>query len=145
MEKFKKIIKKPILLVLVIVLAIAYNTGYKVYIVDGDSMNPSLDNLDFVLVDKLSYSYEDPQKGDVVVFYHSGFDEVLVKRIIATSGDTVEITSGYMLINGKPFMKESGELKLIKLSSGEYWAIGDNLHDSWYGVVYGFEIIGKLK
>lgn len=145
MDIFKKLANKYGAFILGVILAVIYNIGYKVYIIDGDSMNPSLNSKDFVLVDKMSYSYENPQVGDAVAFYHTEFNEVLVKRIIATEGDVVEIRGGYMLINGQPFMKEEGDMKSIKLSSGEYWVIGDNLHDSWYGVVYIFEIIGKIK
>lgn len=70
--------------------------------VDGSSMYPTLEDHSIMLVSNLNY---DPARGDIVVLRKEGFygDQPIVKRIIATGGDTVDIdpASGDVIINGE--------------------------------------------
>ena len=70
--------------------------------VDGTSMYPTLEDHSIMLVSNLNYT---PEKGDIVVLRKEGFygDQPIVKRIIATGGDTVDIdpVTGDVLVNGE--------------------------------------------
>src|SRR3989338_71148 len=62
------------------------------FIVNGASMEPNFYDGDYILVDEISYRFNDPQRGDVVVF-HSPQDKSIyyIKRIIGLPGEKVEI------------------------------------------------------
>ena len=70
--------------------------------VDGSSMYPTLQDHSIMLVSDFGYS---PEKGDIVVLRKEGFynDQPIVKRIIATGGDTIDIDpmTGDVLVNGE--------------------------------------------
>ena len=70
--------------------------------VDGTSMYPTLEDHSIMLVSNLNYT---PEKGDIVVLSKERFygDQPIVKRIIATGGDTVDIdpVTGDVLVNGE--------------------------------------------
>ena len=70
--------------------------------VDGSSMYPTLQDHNIMLVSNLFYT---PEKGDIVVLNKAGFwnDQPIVKRVIATGGDTIDIdeVTGDVLVNGE--------------------------------------------
>ena len=59
-------------------------------------MHPSQANLDIVLVNKLSYDFETPKEGDVIVFWDYSDAEFLIKRVIGVPGDTIEVIEGFI-------------------------------------------------
>ena len=80
--------------------------------VSGTSMQDSLLNGDYILIDKLSYYFSEPKHGDVVVFRPpTSTKEYYVKRIIGVPGDTVKIESGEVFVNGEkidePFLNRN--------------------------------------
>ena len=71
------------------------------YMVEGSSMYPTLVNHERLLVNKFTYFVSDPQKGEIIVFrYPKDESRDFIKRVIATAGDTVEMRSGKVLVNG---------------------------------------------
>ncbi len=62
-------------------------------VVDGQSMEPTLQNADNLIVDKISYRFSDPERFDVVVFppYENADKTYYIKRIIGLPGETVHI------------------------------------------------------
>lgn len=122
-------------------------------------MLPSYHNLQMVFVDKRVDRY---RRGDVVAFYCEGLDErriVLVKRLVAVPGDTVQITEGTLLVNGRVsewfpnremFNDPGIAAELIRLDEDAYFVIGDNIteskdsrHES-IGVISMEQLIGKV-
>ncbi|MEJ8552781.1 signal peptidase I [Tepidibacter sp. Z1-5] len=88
------------MLVLVITMLIKPTT------VNGHSMNPTLDNKDYLLMDRVSYKIDTPSKGDVVVFksqitMENGKQKHLIKRVIGTAGDKIKIADGKVYVNDK--------------------------------------------
>jgi signal peptidase I len=73
------------------------------FVVDGESMETTLYDGDRVFVNKLSYRLHDPNRGDVVVLHEiSGASERdLIKRVIALPGETIQIRSCQVLIDGR--------------------------------------------
>lgn len=127
--------------------------------VDGSSMNPTLENEDSLWVDKLSYTFGDPKRFDVVIF---NYDETTtyVKRIIGLPGETVRIDqNGNIYINGNLLKENYGKETILDngragsevyLASDEYFVLGDNRNNSidsrWsdVGNVNREDIVGKV-
>ena len=83
-----------------VVITIIFTFFFRVFKVDGPSMKPTLQHNDRVIVSTVGY---EPEKGDVVVISETAdLDEPIVKRVIAVSGDTVDInfTTGVVTVNG---------------------------------------------
>ena len=70
-------------------------------IVDGESMQTTLMDGERVLVEKVSYWFNEPQRGDIVIVRFPNRNECFVKRIIAFGGETIEIRDGFVYIDGK--------------------------------------------
>lgn len=129
-------------------------------VVNGDSMNPTLTNMDNLIVDKVSYKLGEPERFDVVVFpYEYKKDTFYIKRIIGLPGETVRIdTSGNIYINEQLLLEDYGaEVMLdpgnaingVTLGKDEYFVLGDNRNhssdsrNSAVGIVPKEKIIGK--
>lgn len=108
--------------------------------VDGESMMPTLQNGDNLLVDKLTYRFRDPERYEIVVFPYKYEENVYyIKRIIGLPGETVQIIDGYVYINGEKLEKDYGAEVMedagiaaepIKLGEDEYFVLGDNRNHS---------------
>ena len=87
-------------LILSIVLFAAINTISARIRVDGASMEPTLQSGEFVIVNKLSYFFGEPEIGDIIVFHFpSDPDQEYIKRIIGLPGDRVEVKKGEVFVN----------------------------------------------
>jgi signal peptidase I len=65
------------------------------FVVEGESMHPTFETGDYLIVDQLSYRLSDPKRGDVVVFRYPNNPSVFyIKRVIGLPGETVHITKG---------------------------------------------------
>ena len=69
--------------------------------VDGFSMRPTLEDGQYVLVNRLSYNFGDPERGDIVVFHSPiGTERLdLIKRVVGLPGETVTVRQGNVFIN----------------------------------------------
>jgi len=104
--------------------------------VDGLSMNPTLQNGEYVLVNRLAYKTGEPQRGDIIVFsFPLDQKQDLIKRIIGLPGETITVRNGEVLINGEkleePYIAQSpiysGEWTV---PDGQLFVLGDNRNDS---------------
>lgn len=129
--------------------------------VDGSSMYPTLSDNDSVWVDKLSYTFGDPKRFDVIVFDYSD-DETYVKRIIGLPGERVRIdVDGSIYINDQLLLEDYGKEPIqpnnigrasqdVQLGDDEYFVLGDNRNNSsdsrWadVGNVERDKIVGKV-
>ena len=68
----------------------------------GNSMSPTLESGDMILIDRFVYKYSKPERFDVIVFKQGGNEHEYydVKRIIGLPGETVRIVDGKVYING---------------------------------------------
>jgi signal peptidase I len=101
----------------------------------GDSMLPNFHNGEMILVDRVTYRFSEPKRGDVVVFhYPRAPQEDFIKRVIGLPGETVEISNGVVTINQDPLPEPyvDGQATLfyrpvkVTLSPDEYFVMGDN-------------------
>ena len=109
-------------------------------VVVGSSMESTLSNDESIIVDKLTYRFNDPQRFDIIVFpYQHAKDTYYIKRIIGLPGETVQIKDSNIYINGQ-ILEESYGLekiksagiaeKVITLGKDEYFVMGDNRNNS---------------
>ena len=120
--------------------------------VDGMSMYPTLEDHSIMLVSNLNYT---PERGDVVVLRKEGFynNQPIVKRIIATGGDTVDIdpVTGDVSVNGE-VLEHMGDLTYPQtVPEGCVFVMGDNRNastdsrDSRLGMVDERYILGHVQ
>ncbi len=102
--------------------------------VEGPSMLPTLENAQFLLVNKLAYVASDPARGDIVVFRSPrNPSEDLVKRIVALPSETVEVLDGSVIVNGQRLDESSylqarvgADMRPQSIPPGSYFVMGDN-------------------
>ena len=127
--------------------------------VDGSSMEPALSDGDNLIVEKVSYRFQDPERYDIIVFPYQHAENVYyIKRIIGLPGETVQIIDGYVYVNGELLDEHYGaEVMLdagiaeteIELGDEEYFVLGDNRNhsadsrDSSVGVLTRDQLIGR--
>jgi signal peptidase I len=129
------------------------------FFIPSESMVPTLKVSDRVLVNKLSYKLHDVHRGDLVVFERppsEGGDQIkdLIKRVIALSGETIELRDGRILIDGRileePYLPEGTEttnLEKLTVPEGQVFVMGDNRSDSrdsrFFGPIDESLIVGR--
>lgn len=101
--------------------------------VHGQSMEPSLHTDQRLIVEKISYHLHGPRRGDVVVFsMPQQSDELLIKRVIGLPGETVEIRSGKVYVNGaildEPYLEQEtrGQFGPVVVPPLHVFVLGDN-------------------
>ncbi len=100
--------------------------------VSGLSMEPTLEQSEVLLIDRLGMFIHTPKRGDMVIFVNPVSGEELIKRVIAFAGETVELTDGIVYINGVRLDESAyithpdGEMKSICVPDGAVFVLGDN-------------------
>ncbi len=127
------------------------------YIVDGQSMQPTLENDDFLLTERLSTRFDRLQRGDIVVFLYPGnIAERYVKRIIGLPGDRIAIRDGQVLVNDialqEPYTSSSTFTRQVNqwtVPEESYFVLGDNRQNSSDSREWGFvphsNVIGRVS
>lgn len=151
---------KAIALALVIALLIRVFIAEPRYI-PSDSMFPTLEVGDRIVVEKVSYYFHSPQPQDIVVFnppellQNFGYDadQAFIKRVIGDSEDAIAVRNGNVYINGaklkEPYIKEPPNYQLspIQVPDGKLFVLGDNRNNSNDSHVWGFlpetKVIGR--
>ncbi|MDE5892780.1 MAG: signal peptidase I [Acetatifactor sp.] len=111
--------------------------------VNGDSMKPTLNDQDNLIVDKITYRFRDPERYDIIVFPFKYKEKTYyIKRIIGLPGETVQIDEeGRIYINGEVLYETYGREVIqaekiglardpITLGEDEYFVLGDNRNNS---------------
>ena len=105
------------------------------YRIDGSSMNPTLHNEQYLIINNLSYLLDDPERGDIIVFRHPRSDMNLIKRVIGIPGDEIEIRDRQVFVNGilipEPYIQEPTIYEgAWFIPDDEYFVLGDNRNNS---------------
>lgn len=130
--------------------------------IPSGSMIPTLQIDDRLVVEKISYRFNPPQRGDIIVFRapQKALDAAQVqgkaayiKRIIGLPGETIEVKDGKVFINGEVLQEDyiqappTYTLPPEVIPAEEYLVLGDNRNSSSDGHVWGFlpkeAIIGR--
>jgi signal peptidase I len=149
-ENFFKEIVKFTILALVIVIPIRTYIAQP-FIVNGPSMYPTFNTGQYVIVDEVTYRFNEPQRGDVIIFkYPLNPKTFYIKRIIGLPGETLVSTGGKVTVinneNPKGFPiddsfvdinhRSSNDFK-ITLGKTEYFVMGDNRAESSDSRIWG--------
>lgn len=140
-------------IVLAVVLFFAINAVSARVRVDGFSMVPTLQDGEYVLVNRLAFRNKLPERGDIIVFVSPQVSDLdLIKRVIGLPGDKIRISGGVVEVNGQalnePYIAAApiynGEWSVPE---GNLFVLGDNRNDSSDSHAWGLlpieNVIGK--
>jgi signal peptidase I len=127
-------------------------SAFRLVLVDGESMLPTFDDGDLLIVNRFAYVRAEPRRDDIVVARLR--NELIVKRVVGLPGEVVELIDGRLYINGRK-MKElhaitPGELSISRgrLLRGRFALLGDNRSTdrdlAVHAVMPREEIVGKV-
>jgi signal peptidase I len=144
----------------ILAIALVVALGLRFWVLEpryipSSSMEPTLQIGDRIAVEKLSYRWREPQRGDVVVFYPPGETDrqrAYIKRVVGLPGDRLQIQNGQVYANGvplpEPYIAEPLDYALVKpdgeeaatltVPPGSYWVMGDNRNNSNDSHVWGY-------
>jgi signal peptidase I len=121
---------------------------------EGPSMQPTLRDGQFVLVNRLAYWRSEPSRGDIVAISLAGLRVLYIKRIIGMPGDRVRIESGTVYVNDVPLeepyveRRQPWDAPQIVLAADEYLMIGDNrgmpIRQHAFGKARRSRIVGQV-
>lgn len=125
---------KSIALAVVIALVIRF-FFFETFLVEGTSMHPTLQHQERLIVNKIVYSFKEPELGDIVVFNYSARRD-FIKRVVALSGDEVKIRDGQLYVNDQtldePYIQNQlmYDFGPVTVPEGEVFVLGDNRNNS---------------
>lgn len=134
---------------------------FRVYVIEphtvsGTSMDNTFHTSDYVLVDKISYNWSEPKRGDVIVFnppVQNRTEDRFIKRIIGIPGDTVVVNESGTFVNGVKQVENfviynSPRTASTTLGANEYFVMGDNRAVSYdsrsWGILKKEHIQGRV-
>lgn len=153
---------KVFVIALVIIIPIRSYVGQP-FIVSSVSMQPTLYQGQYLIVDELSYHLHQPERGDIVVFkYPKDTSQYFIKRLIGLPGEKVQIKDNHVIIYnsehpngltldesylpGGTITNAAGD-STITLGQGEYYVLGDNRSNSldsrYWGIVPQSDMVGR--
>jgi signal peptidase I len=106
--------------------------------VRAESMAPTLHHGDVLVIDKLTYRFRDPHRGEIVITHDPRSGDSIVKRVVAVGGDSIGIEDGKLLRNGELIDEADANLDRmdgfyfgpIDVPQGHVFLLGDNRFES---------------
>lgn len=127
--------------------------------IPSSSMEPTLQINDRLIIEKISYHFQAPKRGDVVVFnptkalQEKDFRDAFIKRVIGLPGETIQVKTRKVYVNGQAikekyiFEDPNYNYGPVTVPEGEYLVLGDNRNNSYDSHYWGYvpkeKIIGK--
>lgn len=151
---------KTIGLSVVLALGIRHFVAEARYI-PSESMLPTLEVNDRLIVEKVSYRFSDPSRGDIVVFWptdrlrqdNPSLKDALIKRVIGLPGEIVEVKNGTVFVNNEPLEENyiaaepDYEWGPEEVPADSYLVLGDNRNNSYDSHFWGYvpqdKVIGR--
>ena len=137
---------------LALLFVLAITTFIKPTIVHGISMNPTLQDGDYLLVSKQTYTFEEPERGEIIIFPVGEDNKLYIKRVIGLPGDVVTINNGEVYVNGELNDQNytldgytSGNIDELVVPDGEVFVLGDNRLNSIDSREIGTQAIDDVK
>jgi signal peptidase I len=139
---------RPLRTTLTILITVAAVLAVRAWLIEpiyiaSDSMAPTLTKGQHLFLDKFTYRFRSPERGEVISFFSPvGEDHESVKRVIAVAGDTVELRQKKVYLNGEPqyesyaWYARAGEalkgdtMPPVKVPEGALFVLGDNRDNS---------------
>ncbi len=117
------------------------------FYVGSESMVPTLEVWDRVLINKLAYDLDEPERGDIVLFRSpEGGEDPLIKRVVGLPGDTIEVRHDRLFLNGEPqrepyvndeYLKLQTSFGPLEVPADHVFVMGDNRGNSQDSRVFG--------
>ena len=150
----------------IVVVAFVIMVGFRYFvaepfIVSGSSMVPNFHNREYLVVNKIGYKFNEPQRGDVIVFrYPKDTSQYFIKRVIGLPGEKVQVENGKVYVYNdehpqgtlvdEPYLSNQditfGKDDTVSLGSDEFYVLGDNRLASSdsrvWGVLPRHDIVG---
>ena len=144
-------------LIVIVALLLIYYLIVQVFVVKGVSMDPNFADAELILVNRISYYFSSPHRGDSIVFVFPGTkSDKYIKRIIGLPRERIQIRDNIIKINNERLEEEyipqdfitSGEID-YRLKANEYYVLGDNRELSNDSRIWGplsrSQIIGRAQ
>ncbi len=150
----------------ILVIAVAIAFGIRTFIAEAryipsGSMLPTLKIDDRLMVEKITYYFRRPERGDIIVFnptdrlIEQKFRDAFIKRVIGVPGDKIEVKEGKVFVNDQPLVEDyileppSRNSPPMIVPPDQYFVMGDNRNSSYdsrfWGAVPRDRIIGKAS
>lgn len=144
-----------------IILGILNSWVFNISTVKGQSMQPTLVQQERLFINKLIYKFHTPARGDIIILHDpilsaSPSSKLLVKRVIAIGGDTIEIRNHRVYINQIKQQETyidtdigDEDHKPMIVPEGQYYVMGDNRHEGMskdsriFGTIALTQIVGR--
>jgi signal peptidase I len=141
-------------MVLVSVAFLVVNALIGRFRIEQVSMQPNLHEGEYVIVDKVSYAFRQPERGEIVVLKNPNPGQPdLIKRVIGLPGETIDVRGGQVHVNGQPltepYLKQpmASDYPAQELQAGQYFVMGDNRNNSEDSRIFGArpasDIVGR--
>ena len=152
----QKVLEWVVILAVGLCVAVVVRTSVlQAFYIPSESMVPTFEINDRVVVDKISYRVGDVHRGSIVVFERptrtAGAIKDLVKRVIAVGGDTVEARNGVVYVNdsavSEPYLRapaSTQNLAKTTIPNHFLWVMGDNRMNSADSRVFGPIPVGSV-
>ncbi len=147
-------IVKVVLISLAIILPIRYFLVQPFY-VEGASMEPNFYDKEYLIIDEISYRFENPQRGEVIILKNPNDRHFyFIKRVVGLPGEKIAVLNGRVFINDKQL--EESYIKNFShddygpttLADDEYFVMGDNRNNSsdsrYFGPLNRKDVIGRV-
>lgn len=114
-------------------------------VINGESMMPTYSSRGFTFAFLPYFKLYAPQRQQIVILKHAGFNTFLLKRVLAFPGETVEMRNGILYVNGKavdePYVKYpcNWNMSSREVPKGKIFVLGDNrsmpMHNHMGGLI----------
>jgi signal peptidase I len=133
-----------------VLMAMGFHTIAEVRFIPSESMTPTLQVGDRLILEKVSYFFHAPQRGDIIVFKAppelktQNIHDDFVKRIIGLPGEVVMVKHGQVYVNGsaiaEPYIQASPTYNYgpVTVPDDQYFVLGDNRNHSYDSHFWGF-------
>ena len=147
-------------IVLTVLMFLVIRLAVQNFTIDGMSMEPNFHNRELVLVDKWSYLFHPPNRGDVIVFVAPPTPtQDYIKRVVGVPGDVVSVVGTRVVVNGKTLSESyvaaqnqgnpNAPILNLLIPPNEYFVMGDNRAGSFdsraWGCVPAANLIGRAS
>lgn len=131
-------VAKTIIIAAVVVLIIRVFL-FQPFLVSGASMEPTIAQNNYLIIDELTYRLRDPERGEMIVFrYPNDPGTFYIKRIIGLPGEAIDVDLESVAVNGVPLDESAylGDAKTfgtvhVRLKPDAYFVMGDNRSNSY--------------